>query len=325
MPRRRAPRAAVAKFAREVNATIAVVGPEGPLEAGVADALWAIGVKCVGPKQHLAQLESSKAFTRDLLIKNGIGACPKYKVATSLDECRRFFAALPPLGYVVKADGLCGGKGVKVGGEHLLTDDESLAFCAELLAAGGDSPRVVLEEKLIGQEFSLMSFCDGEACAHIPPIQDHKRAHEGDKGPNTGGMGTYSGANRTLPFLAHADIAHAQVRRAGSGVRGGRGVRAGAGACALGQGRARCVQARRRAQCPAAASARSCCAPPPPPNPPPPPPPPPHPPPPPPHTPAPPSMGAARHKKKRTQEQHSHHQTLHRPRQLRLRESGFNN
>ncbi|KAG8462548.1 hypothetical protein KFE25_010373 [Diacronema lutheri] len=203
--------AAVAKFAREVNATIAVVGPEGPLEAGVADALWAIGVKCVGPKQHLAQLESSKAFTRDLLIKNGIGACPKYKVATSLDECRRFFAALPPLGYVVKADGLCGGKGVKVGGEHLLTDDESLAFCAELLAAGGDSPRVVLEEKLIGQEFSLMSFCDGEACAHIPPIQDHKRAHEGDKGPNTGGMGTYSGANRTLPFLAHADIAHAQA------------------------------------------------------------------------------------------------------------------
>lgn len=170
-PPRPHPRAAVAKFAQEHKITIAVVGPEGPLEAGVADALWAVGVKCVGPKQNLAQLESSKAFTRNLLINNGIGACPKYAVAKSLDDCRAFFASLPPLAYVVKADGLCGGKGVKVGGEHLMSDAESLAFCAELLEAGGEAAQVVLEEKLIGQEFSLMSFCDGEACAHIPPIQ----------------------------------------------------------------------------------------------------------------------------------------------------------
>ncbi|KAJ1628725.1 Phosphoribosylamine-glycine ligase, partial [Pavlovales sp. CCMP2436] len=203
--------AAVAEFARAHKITIAVVGPEGPLEAGVSDALWAIGVRCVGPKQKLAQLESSKAFTRNLLINNGIGACPKYLVARTLDECARFFKSLPPLMYVVKADGLCGGKGVKVAGEHLMSDAESLEFCAELFAEGGSEARVVLEEKLVGQEFSLMSFCDGEFCAHIPPIQDHKRAHEGDKGPNTGGMGTYSGPNGTLPFLSLADLEHAQA------------------------------------------------------------------------------------------------------------------
>lgn len=208
---RRAARAAVAKFAQAHRITIAVVGPEGPLEAGVSDALWAVGVKCVGPTRKLAQLESSKAFTRELLVSSGIGACPKYKVARSLEECGAFFGSLPHLAYVVKADGLCGGKGVKVGGEHLLSDAESLAFCAELFAAGGADARVVLEEKLVGQEFSLMSFCDGEACAHIPPIQDHKRAHEGDTGPNTGGMGTYSGPGASLPFLSAEDLAHAQA------------------------------------------------------------------------------------------------------------------
>lgn len=95
----------------------------------MADALWAIGVRCVGPKQNLAQLESSKAFTRNLLIDNAIGACPRYKVATTLAECRAFFELVGPLMYVVKADGLCGGKGVKVGGEHLASDEESLEFC----------------------------------------------------------------------------------------------------------------------------------------------------------------------------------------------------
>jgi phosphoribosylamine-glycine ligase len=138
-PRRRARRAraaaaaaraaAVAAFAHLHKITIAVVGPEGPLEAGVADALWAIGVRCVGPKQKLAQLESSKAFTRNLLIDNAIGACPRYKVATTLAECQAFFELVGPLMYVVKADGLCGGKGVKVGGEHLASDEESLEFC----------------------------------------------------------------------------------------------------------------------------------------------------------------------------------------------------
>ena len=106
--------------------------------------------------------------------------------------------------YVVKADGLMSGKGVKVAGDHLHSLDEAIAFCKEI-----NGP-FVIEEKLIGPEFSLLSFSDGETLAHMPVIQDHKRLLEGDQGPNTGGMGTISFANHRLPFLTEADIQSAQ-------------------------------------------------------------------------------------------------------------------
>ena len=96
-----------------------------------------------------------------------------------------------------------GGKGVKVSGDHLNGHDEALAYARECLEDGG---RVVIEEKFVGQEFSLMSFCDGVATAEMPAVQDHKRAYEGDKGPNTGGMGSYSDANGSLPFLQQSDL-----------------------------------------------------------------------------------------------------------------------
>jgi len=108
--------------------------------------------------------------------------------------------------YVVKYDGLAGGKGVKVSGEHLHSHDEALAYCQELTDKGGE---FVIEEKFIGEEFSLMSFCDGNTLKHMPAVQDHKRAYEGDAGPNTGGMGTYSDANHGLPFLSDDDILEA--------------------------------------------------------------------------------------------------------------------
>ena len=108
----------------------------------------------------------------------------------------------------MKADGLKGGKGVKVSGDHLNGKEEGLAYAQECLAEGG---RVVIEEKLIGQEFSLMSFCDGKNTAEMPAIQDHKRAYEGDKGPNTGGMGSYTDADHSLPFLKFEDIAEAKT------------------------------------------------------------------------------------------------------------------
>ena len=110
--------------------------------------------------------------------------------------------------YVVKYDGLMGGKGVKVSGDHLHSHDEALTYCRELVAKGG---KFVIEEKFIGQEFSLMSFCDGNSLKHMPLVQDHKRAYEADQGPNTGGMGTYSDANHSLPFLTDNDIAEAQA------------------------------------------------------------------------------------------------------------------
>ena len=196
----------VVSFAQKCCAKLAIIGPEAPLEAGVADALWNAGIPTVGPKKAHAQIETSKGFTRDLLAKYNIPGGPLYRRFDSLDGVAEFLEELGEY-YVVKYDGLMGGKGVKVSGDHLHSHDEALDYCTELVNRGGS---FVVEEKLIGEEFSLMSFCDGEHLAHMPPVQDHKRAYEGDEGPNTGGMGSYSDADHSLPFLTDDDISHAQ-------------------------------------------------------------------------------------------------------------------
>jgi phosphoribosylamine-glycine ligase len=109
--------------------------------------------------------------------------------------------------FVIKADGLCGGKGVKVQGDHFTSIDEGLEFCQEIIDGGG---AFLIEEKLVGQEFSFFTLSDGEHLSDMNPvIQDHKRAYEGDRGPNTGGMGTYSDTNHLLPFLNEDDKAQA--------------------------------------------------------------------------------------------------------------------
>ena len=195
----------VVNYTNEIGATLAIIGPENPLENGVADALWSIKVKVVGPKKDLAKLETSKAFTRDLLREYNIPGGPQYQTFNSLVGVTEFLNVLGE-NYVVKYDGLAGGKGVKVSGEHLHSHDEALAYCQELTDKGDE---FVIEEKFIGEEFSLMSFCDGDTLKHMPAVQDHKRAYEGDTGPNTGGMGTYSDANHSLPFLTEDDIAEA--------------------------------------------------------------------------------------------------------------------
>ena len=195
----------VSSYASKIGATLTIIGPENPLAEGVADALWNNGVKVVGPKKTLAQIETSKSFTRDLLTEYNIPACPKYKTFLALDGVAEFLSNLEE-DYVIKYDGLAGGKGVKVAGDHLNSHEEALAYCRELVDKGG---KFVIEEKLIGQEFSLMSFCDGETLKHMPAVQDHKRAYEGDTGPNTGGMGTYSDADHSLPFLTDENIIQA--------------------------------------------------------------------------------------------------------------------
>ncbi len=205
--------AIVVEFAERVRPDFCIVGPEAPIASGVVDALEKAGFKSCSPLKTVGRLESSKSFTRDLLAKYGIAGNPKFKVfergpeyEVSDDEVKAFFDELGD-DFVVKADGLKGGKGVKVSGDHLNGRAEGLAYALECLNEGG---RVVVEEKLIGQEFSLMSFCDGIHTSEMPAVQDHKRAYEGDKGPNTGGMGTYSDANGLLPFLTEADIEAAQ-------------------------------------------------------------------------------------------------------------------
>jgi phosphoribosylamine--glycine ligase len=150
-------------------------------------------------------LETSKAFTRDLLKEYDIPGGPQYETFNSMNGVADFLNILGK-NYVVKYDGLAGGKGVKVSGDHLHSHEEALAYCQELVEGGG---KFVIEEKFIGEEFSLMSFCDGDTLKHMPVVQDHKRAYEGDTGPNTGGMGTYSDANHSLPFMADDDITQA--------------------------------------------------------------------------------------------------------------------
>ena len=195
----------VVSYAQKISATLAIIGPESPLAEGVSDALWGAGVKVVGPKKDLAQLETSKAFTRNLLKEYCIPGGPKYKTFSSMDGVSEFLDELGE-NYVVKYDGLAGGKGVMVAGDHLLSHYEALTYCQELVDKNGV---FVIEEKFIGEEFSLMSFCDGENLKHMPAVQDYKRAYEGDRGPNTGGMGTYSDADHSLPFLLDDNIAQA--------------------------------------------------------------------------------------------------------------------
>lgn len=197
---------AVVSFAQQCGADLAIIGPEAPLEVGVADALLDAGISTVGPKKALAQIETSKGFTRDLLKKYNIPSCPRYRVFSSLDGVSEILSELGEK-YVVKFDGLMGGKGVKVAGDHLLSHEDAISYCQEMIKRGG---KFVIEEKLIGQEFSLMSFSDGDHLAHMPPVQDHKRAYVGDTGPNTGGMGSYSDSNHLLPFLTEEDIVQAQ-------------------------------------------------------------------------------------------------------------------
>ncbi len=192
----------ITDYAEKKAADLAIIGPENPLAIGVADALWDVGVKVVGPMKDLAQIETSKAFARDLLTDYNIPGNPKYKTFSSLGGVTEFLNELGE-NYVVKFDGLAGGKGVKVSGDHLHSHDDAKVYCQELVEKGGV---FVLEEKLIGQEFSLMSFCDGETLKHMPAVQDHKRAYDCDTGPNTGGMGTYSDGDHSLPFLTKNDI-----------------------------------------------------------------------------------------------------------------------
>lgn len=192
----------VASYAAEVKPDFAIIGPEEPLAAGVVDRLAKMGIPSVGPTERLAQLESSKSFTRRLLSKYQIPGNPEHRIFQSIDGMESYLRRQGS--FVIKPDGLTSGKGVQVFGEHLKTIEQAVAYCRELFAAG--QPAVIVEEKLDGEEFSFQSFCDGYHVVDTFPVQDHKRAGEADTGPNTGGMGSYSCEDHSLPFLRREDI-----------------------------------------------------------------------------------------------------------------------
>jgi phosphoribosylamine--glycine ligase len=182
---------ALIDFARDNAVDLTIVGPEAPLVAGIVDAFAAAGLRCFGPTRAAAQLEGSKAFSKDFLARHGIPTAA-YGNFSDLDEAIAYVRAHgAPI--VVKADGLAAGKGVILA----RSEDEAIAAVTDMLAgnAFGDAGhRVVIEEFLEGEEASFIVMADGRHCLPMATSQDHKARDDGDRGPNTGGMGAYSPA-----------------------------------------------------------------------------------------------------------------------------------
>jgi phosphoribosylamine--glycine ligase len=196
---------AIAEYAEQKHAELVVVGPEAPLVNGVVNTLNEIGIASVGPTQKLASLEGDKAFCRELLNKHGIPGNPFYKIFSDIESAESFLKTAGPV--AIKPTGLTGGKGVKVSGEDLRTKQDEVAYAREVLSNKiGGSRRLVVEEKLDGEEYSLQAFVDGHDIVVMPLVQDHKRAFENDSGPNTGGMGSYSDRDHLLPFVSKEDL-----------------------------------------------------------------------------------------------------------------------
>ena len=195
-------RSAVVSYAEDVEATLAVVGPEKPLEAGIADALTDAGVFAFGPTAEAARIETDKAFQRRFMREHGIPGCPEFETFEDMEAACEFIDGHES-DLVVKPAGLTGGKGVKVIGDQV-THEEAKRYIRE-----NEYDRVVLEERLVGEEFTVQAFVAGGSLRVTPAVQDHKRAYEGDEGPNTGGMGSYSDAGLELPFMTEDDYREA--------------------------------------------------------------------------------------------------------------------
>lgn len=195
----------VVKFAAESAVEMAVIGPEAPLEIGLVDALVKEGIGCVGPTKDAARIETSKSFMRGLMSK--------YKVSGNIEFCTFYdfegakkYVLDAEMEVAVKPVGLTGGKGVKMQGEHLKDKEEVIRYVKEIFDNKIGGGGVVLEERLEGEEFTLQAFCDGRTVVPMPLVQDHKRAFEGDNGPNTGGMGSYSMEDHILPFMTKKEL-----------------------------------------------------------------------------------------------------------------------
>lgn len=188
----------IVEYAKEVDATLAIVGPESGLEAGVVDALDSIGIYAFGPDAEHARIETDKAFQRQFMADKNIPGCPDFETFDDMDAACAFIDEYDG-DLAVKPAGLTGGKGVKVIGDQV-TKAEAKAYLKE-----SAYDRVVLEERLIGEEFTIQAFVANGDVRVTPAIQDHKRAYEGDEGPNTGGMGSYSDTTPYLPFMDQAD------------------------------------------------------------------------------------------------------------------------
>ena len=191
----------IAAFCNTHQIKYAFIGPESPLEAGIVDILEAAGVRCVGPEKAAARIETDKAFCRDLMKKYAIPGLPEYSIFRDPESAITFLKSTDK-DYAIKPIGLTGGKGVRIMGEQV----DRNGACDYVRELDGD---VVIEERLIGEEFTLQAFVDGHHLVPMPLVQDHKRAYEGDTGPNTGGMGSYTLPDHRMPFVTNDEYLQA--------------------------------------------------------------------------------------------------------------------
>lgn len=196
--------AAVAAFAREHDIDIAMVSSDEPLAAGVVDALLAQGTRAVGPTRAGAEIEWNKTFARSLLSEVAPEAVPRLRIARNPAEADEAIAAFGSDPVVVKPSGLTGGKGVKVMGPHLSDHEHARQYALELLARGRPGETVLVEEKIVGGEFTIQAISDGTTVVFPPATYDFPYRYDGDQGPGTGGMGSLSIESDALPFMTDA-------------------------------------------------------------------------------------------------------------------------
>ncbi|MES2465474.1 MAG: phosphoribosylamine--glycine ligase, partial [Armatimonadota bacterium] len=203
-------------FADHQNVDLTVVGPERPLILGIVDAFEARGLRIFGPSREPAMLEGSKAFSKEIMSRAGIPTAP-FAVFDDPQQARDFLKA-QAFPIVVKADGEAAGKGVVVAKDYAEADDAIRRFMEErIFGASGD--KVVIESCLSGEEISVMAFVDGETVVPMLAVQDHKRALDGDLGPNTGGMGAYAPVP-SAPLSVVDEVTRRILRPAVEAVRG---------------------------------------------------------------------------------------------------------
>lgn len=196
--------AGIVAWAKMQKANLAVVGPEAPLEAGVSDALRAAGIAVASPSAAAARIETSKTFMRELMERHQVPGRLAFHAFGDEKSALNFLDAKGPV-WAIKPVGLTGGKGVQVYGDHFKDLDGAKAYVRSVFAGKVGGGSVQFEELARGEEYTLMAFTDGTTVLPMPAVQDHKRLYEGDQGPNTGGMGSYSQADGLLPFLTQSD------------------------------------------------------------------------------------------------------------------------
>lgn len=191
----------LSSYAKRVKADLVIFGPESPLAAGAVDSLTEKGFACVGPHKALARIETDKAFMREFMKEHLGRGYPSWWVFSDLSSLETHLRAHPAS--VLKPVGLTGGKGVRVMGRQVATVEEALEYARPFFEREG---KILVEEFLEGEEFSLMVFTDGKRSLPMPLVQDYKYAYEGDTGPMTGGMGSYSNPDHLLPFVSYSDF-----------------------------------------------------------------------------------------------------------------------